>query len=268
MEDKMTINGVEYVRANNSYTNFADKSKRVLEILGEEFMEILAEADAFIAGGAVLSVFTDVAVNDVDVYFKDKQSMATAFQKLTKDFNNIYLSHTDKSITLSDKETETIVQFIHFDFFETAQEIFDCFDFTVCMGAVSCKTGELFLSDQFMSDVASRTLHFNQGTRYPYISLIRVKKYEDKGYKIGKGHTLAIANACANLPITSWNEAKEQLGGIYGYEISGKMDRNEEFSSEEFNKVLTNLEERDWNPISSGTYEDLCDELSITSESK
>jgi hypothetical protein len=231
--------------------------------LGEEFTDALIEADAFVAGGAVLSIFTDTPVNDVDVYFKDKISMAKCFAKVTKDYQNIYYSHTEKSITLMDTESGLIVQFIHFDYFQNAQEIFNAFDFTVCMGAVRLKTGEVFLHDSFMSDVASRTLHFNNGTRYPYISLVRVKKYEEKGYKIGKGHLLAIANACAQTPITSWEEAKEQLGGIYGYEITAKLDSREEFSSDAFNKILTNLEERDWDKMPSGDYDQLLVDLGV-----
>lgn len=268
MDDVININGQEYKKITQSSARLEDKAKKVTQILGEEFMQALIKADAFIAGGAVLSVFTDKPVNDVDVYFRDKDSMAQAVSELTEDFKNIYNSHTDKSITITDLETDHIVQFIYFDYFKDAQEIFEAFDFSVCMGAVRVKTGELFLSKDFVSDVASRTLHFNNGTRYPYISLLRVKKYEEKCYKIGKGHLLSIVNACANKPITSWAEAKEQLGGIYGYEVGLKLNNREEFTQEAFNEVLTKLEDRDWERVPSGGYDDLLFDLGIEKDEK
>ena len=158
--------------------------------------------------------------------------MTKAFVKITDDWENVYLGHTDKSIRIRDLETGATVQFIHFDYFDNLDEVFEAFDFTVCMAGIDLKDGTLHMSPDFLSDVTSRTLHFNRGTRFPYISLIRTKKYQEKGYKICKGSILAIANACAQWKISTWEQAKEQLGGVYGYEIDVTVGKDVQFSQD------------------------------------
>jgi hypothetical protein len=241
MNRTLEINGVKYVKQG---ADFDKQVTNVLSFLGRDMIDALTEAKAIIAGGAVLSNFTQQEVNDVDVYFRSKESMALAFIHLVENWDSVYLGHTDKSITLKDRDTGTKVQFIHFEYFEDAEAVFEAFDFTVCMAAIEMNDKdnyELVMHPQFLSDVASRTLHFNDGTRFPYISALRMKKYADRGYKIGKGHTLAIAAACATIPIKNWEEAKYQLGGVYGYAIDLEMDKDTEFTPRALHDVLTRI---------------------------
>lgn len=255
----LDINGARYVKVGADYDAQIEK---VLSAIGEDMYDALAEAQAMICGGAVLSAFTHQEINDVDVYFRSIESMAQAFKRLTKDWDSVYLGHTDKSITLKDRQTETIVQFIYFDFFDSPDEVFEAFDFTVCMAAIDlAPDGDNFIAHpQFVSDMASRTLKFNEGTRYPYISLLRTKKYQERGYKIGKGNLLSIALACANCPITSWESAEEQLGGVYGNEIKLAVQEDEEFSTERLHELMTALKEHQ-PPTGFTDYDALCKEL-------
>lgn len=239
--DKVVVNGEEYVKSSLANKKQMDK---VLGCLGDVMYDSLKAHRAFIAGGAILSAFTNTDINDVDVYFRSYEDMKSAFLEVTQNWDNVYLSHTDKSITLVDKDTSKVVQFIYFDYFNTAQEIFDCFDFTVCMAAIDLEAETLILDDRFLVDVASRSIHFNNGTRYPYVSLIRTRKYRDKGYRIGKGNLLAIGLACSSMPITSWQNAKDQLGGVYGYEIDLQVENDAEFTQEKLHEILTDLAEK------------------------
>lgn len=236
--EKITINGEVYVRSASAHDRHVNN---VLGKLGSTMRTALEKHEAYVAGGAVLSAFTNAEIHDLDIYFRSFEHMAAAFLEVTKDFETMYLSHTDKSITLTDRETKTIVQFIHFDVFPTAQSIFDCFDFTVCMAAIDIKSKTLVMHPDFLVDAASRTLHFNPGTRYPYVSLIRTRKYQERGYTIGNGHLLAIASACAQMPITSWEQAKEQLGGVYGHVLDLKVEDGEEFSTERLHQAITQI---------------------------
>lgn len=244
----ITIDGEQYTKTNADY---AAQTEAVIGALGEEMYSALSEAEAIIAGGAILSVFTHQPINDIDVYFKDKKSLADAFVKVTKEWGTVYLGHTDKSITLKDRETETIVQFIYFDYFKDAEAVFESFDFTVCMAAIelSEETNDvLTLGKDFLSDVASRTLHFNAGTKFPYVSLVRTRKYVDRGYKIGKGNLLAIAMACAEKRIVNWQMAKYQLGGVYGnqFELEVKnygQEDEEPFTIDRLIELTTKVKE-------------------------
>lgn len=242
MQRTIEINGDKYVKQGS---DFEQQISKTVELLGGDMLESLIEAKAIIAGGAVLSNFTHQDVNDVDIYFRDEESMTKAFVQLTRSWDSVYLGHTDKSITMKDRDSGITVQFIHFDYFKDAEAVFEAFDFTVCMAAIELNANnhELVMHPQFLSDVASRTLHFNPGTKFPYISLVRTRKYTDKGYKIGKGNMLSIAVACASTPITNWLQAKYQLGGIYGYNIELEIDNDTEFTTEKLHEVVTKIKD-------------------------
>lgn len=251
--DKIEVNGITYYKNVSDYKRQIDK---VISYLGDDMYNALKKARAFIAGGSVLSSFTNSDIHDIDVYFRDKESLVQAFLDVTVNWESIYLSHTDKSITLSDRDTGAIVQFIHFDYFKTPQDIFDCFDFTVCMACIDLSNDELMLDEEFISDMASRTLNFNIGTRYPYISLLRTKKYQEKGYKISRGQMLKIATTCSLTPIQNWDDAKSQLGGVYGDEIDAKLDSQTPFSIDRFIDILDGISD-DIYPMKHQDYEEL-----------
>jgi hypothetical protein len=172
---------------------------------------------AFAAGGAVTSVFTNRDINDVDVYFKSRE----AFDHAVADaYGNGWwcVSSSKRAVTFSDNGG-TPIQFMHFDFFPTAQAIFDAFDFTVCMGALDFDTDEFVFHDDFLKHNSQRFLRFHPGTRYPLASAARVLKYQDRDYTIGKGDILKIALACRKTKIDTWEELKDQIGGAYGEKV-------------------------------------------------
>ena len=181
---------------------------------------------AFAAGGAVTSVFTAQPINDVDVYFKTREAFEGAVCRAYED-GFWCLASSKRAVTFSDNDR--IVQFMHFDFFPTAQDIFAAFDFTVVMGAYDYDTKEFVLHDDFLKHNSQRFLRFNKGTRFPLASATRVLKYQQRGYTIGKGDILKIALACRGVRIDSWEDLKDQIGGAYGEKVVlGSEDR--EFS--------------------------------------
>ncbi|MBX4941137.1 hypothetical protein [Rhizobium binae] len=172
---------------------------------------------AFAAGGAVTSVFTGKPINDVDVYFKSRE----AFEYAVADaYENGWwcLSSSKRAVTFGDHGGSPI-QFMHFDFFPTAQDIFAAFDFTVVMGALDFDTDEFVFHDDFLKHNSQRFLRFHPGTRYPLASATRVLKYQDRGYTIGKGDILKIALAGRKVKIESWEDLKDQIGGAYGEKV-------------------------------------------------
>ncbi|WP_312405271.1 hypothetical protein [Rhizobium sp.] len=174
-------------------------------------------AGSFVAGGAVTSVFTGKAINDVDIYFKSRE----AFEYAVADaYENGYwcVAATKRAVTFVDNGGAPI-QFMHFDFFPTAQDIFAAFDFTVVMGALDFDTGEFVFHDDFLKHNSQRFLRFHPGTRFPLASATRVLKYQDRGYTIGKGDILKIALAGRKVKIDTWEELKDQIGGAYGEKV-------------------------------------------------
>jgi hypothetical protein len=180
---------------------------------------------AYIAGGAVTSVFTNKPINDVDVYFKTERAFQDAVASAYAD-GLWCVSHSARAVTFSNNGD--IVQFMHFDFFPTAQDIFNAFDFTIVMGALDIDSNEFVFHDDFLKHNSQRFLRFHKGTRYPLASATRVIKYLDREYTIGKGEMLKIVLAARQIPIESWEQLADQLGGAYGEKVA--VNDNKPFS--------------------------------------
>lgn len=200
----------------------------------------------FIAGGAILSAATKTETNDYDVYPKSNKAMIDAFYHLFDDSCYV-VNISDRAVTFksntitNDKGERAIIQVMTYDEFPTADKIFEHFDFTVCMGAFDCDTKEHVFHRDFYPDIASKTLRFNPGTRYPLNSLLRVTKYMAKGFFISKPeHIRMIMTAIDRGMPTSWEELESQIGGTYGREISLRCE-DKPFSLEAALEVLADI---------------------------
>ncbi len=195
--------------------------------------------NAFVAGGAVTSVFTNAKINDTDVYFKSRRAFETGVYQAYED-GLWCVAASKRAVTFAD-QSNNVAQLMHFDFFPTADAIFEAFDYTVCMGALDLdagtkekwnsaslrfdkvgdehpESGFVFHPD-FMKHNSQRFLKFNAGTRYPLASATRVLKYQQRGYTIGKGDMMKIALAVRGVRIESWEDLKDQIGGAYGDKV-------------------------------------------------
>lgn len=174
-------------------------------------------AGAMIAGGALTSVFTGQPINDVDLYFRSRASFEQAIHDAYDD-GLWCVAVSSRSVTFA--RGSSIIQMMHFDWFADAAAVFDCFDFTACMAAYDCETKDFVFHPDFWKHAAQRFLRFHGGTRYPFASLLRVLKYQQRGYTIGKSDLLRIALACHRTPLNSWDDLAEQVGGAYGEKVA------------------------------------------------
>ena len=172
---------------------------------------------AWVAGGSLTSVFTGAPVNDVDIYFKDADSFKMAVEQAYAD-GMWCVSKTSRAVTFA--YGDSIVQLMHFRWFESPQAIFDSFDFTCCMAAMDCETKEIIMHDDFMKHASQRFLKFHSGTSFPFGTVARVLKYQKRGYTIGTNEMLRIALKCGTVSLASWDDLKEQIGGQYGESVS------------------------------------------------
>lgn len=192
---------------------------------------------AYVAGGAVTSVFTGAKINDVDLYFKSRAAFELGVYQAYED-GLWCVAASKRAVTFA--SGKTVAQLMHFDFFPTAADIFAAFDFTIVMGALDLDDlpqpayrGPLIISpdsthpdsgfvfhDDFLKHNSQRFLRFNPGTRYPLASACRVLKYQQRGYTIGKGDMMKIALAVRGVRIESWDDLKDQIGGAYGDKVA------------------------------------------------
>ncbi len=206
--------------------------------LGKGLIDKFKERKCLIAGGLITSVFCNREINDIDVYFRDEKSCIKFVEDSWEDQEWVNIL-TKKSVLM--KINDLDVQLIHFKYFKTAHEIFDTFDFTVCMGAFDFETEQFVLHDEFMKHNSQRILKFNKNTAFPIVSLLRVQKYNKKFYSISKPEFLRIALKCMDLDIKNLEELKDHLGGMYGinYDKIINFDEGEEFS---LDKVIDKIE--------------------------
>lgn len=225
--------------------------------------------DAYLAGGAVLSVATKQEISDYDVYPRNKSVAAELLFYLMDEQSCFIVNITDKAVTLKcnnllSKSTgeRAIFQIMIYDSFESPEKIFANFDFTVCMAAYDLKEDKLITHEKFWEDVASRSLRFNTGTLYPLNSLTRIAKYREKGYRTGKGELAKIALAIAKKGMpNSWDELEAELGGTYG-RITKINSEGKEFSFDTAIEILSELEfslREEWSDYSQMSADDLGD---------
>lgn len=217
------------------------EKNKLYSLLGKGLVDTFKRHKVFIAGGTITSLFSGREVNDIDLYFRDEKSLISFIEETYEDSNDWVNSLTSKALLVRLEDLE--VQMIHFKYFNKGKDIFETFDYTVCMGAFDFDSEEFVLHEDFLKHNSQRILKFNKNTAFPIVSLLRVQKYKDKGYTISKPEFLRVALRTMTLDIKNVEELKEHLGGMYGinYDKIIKFDEGEEFSLEKVIDKIADL---------------------------
>lgn len=203
--------GIEQFK--RTYVDTQFEKNKLYSLLGDNLIDLLKHHKAYVAGGTITSLFSNREIKDVDIYFRDEES-AINFLVDIWDEQRWIVSHTKKATLMLYGDTE--IQLIHFNYFKSPEDIFETFDFTACMGCFDFATEEFILHPDFLKHNSQRIIKFNSNTSFPIVSLLRVQKYEEKGFKISKPELIRIILTCMNLDISTYEELKEHLGGLYG----------------------------------------------------
>lgn len=228
------------------------EEKKLLGQLGESTKEMMEAYNVIIAGGALTAIYTNQEINDIDVYFRSEDDFLLFVSEcFDGEFSLICTNIAEKSVTFLDKETQAVVQLIHFDFFDNAHKIFKKFDFTINMCAYDFKTKSIVQHCDFLKHCCSRYLCFNSDTSYPIISLLRANKYQQRGYNLSKPEMLRIALTVSQMDIRSWKQLKTHLGGMYGLDMDEIFPEDDEFDIHKAIGVLSEINpECDfWHPL-------------------
>jgi hypothetical protein len=229
------IRGIEEVISSynkkQNTNQYQFEKKKLYAHLGTGLVNLLKKYECYIAGGTITSLMCNREINDIDIYFRDEKSLIGFVEEIWGD--GWVVSQTDKALLIKyHKILDT--QLIYFKYFSNPDEIFETFDFTVCMGCYDFKTEEFVLHEDFFKHNSQRLLKFNPKTAYPIISLMRTWKYKEKQYYVSKAEMMKIILTCMQLKITSLSELKEQLGGMYGDNFD-KLLKDESGDEKEFN---------------------------------
>ncbi len=201
-----------------------EREKSILKgVLGSEY-DILKAYNIMLAGGAITSVFTNKPINDFDMYFRDVDTVRRFYtdEVISGHFKPYYYSH--KAATLLNPCTNQLYQIVCCDLYNTPEDIFKSFDFTLNMGAYDFKTEEFVLHPDFLLHNAQRKIHINKDTKYPIASLVRIQKYMERGYKMTASEWFRMAIILHQLNVDSWETFEDGLSGAYGEEVRVSND--------------------------------------------
>ncbi|GIU69849.1 MAG: hypothetical protein KatS3mg002_1085 [Candidatus Woesearchaeota archaeon] len=187
---------------------------------------VFASENAFIAGGAIRSIFANEEINDFDIYFEDKENYYNVVNYLDKRGIGGVISSNAYNFKINNRKYQLIH---HSKMIGNPEYILSHFDFTVCMGAYSFKDKTVIYSERFLLDLAKRELVYNKNTLFPISSLVRTKKYLKRGYNINTLEYLKIISHIHSLlkKVEEDNDKdllKEQFNGLDVVLIENIMD--------------------------------------------
>jgi hypothetical protein len=203
--------------------------------------------NCFVAGGAILSAVTKSDVTDYDIYPKSNKSALDLIYYLMDEEDCFIINISERAITLKSNGytnangERVIIQVMMFDEFDSADKIFEFFDFTVCMAAFDCDAKEYVFHPDFWVDVAGKIIRFNPKTRYPLNSMMRLSKYRAKGYNLPTSEMIRMSLTLmqSRLP-SSWEELETTIGGTYGKQVKLQTE-GKEFSIQAAIELFDNL---------------------------
>jgi len=110
-------------------------------------------------------------------------------------------------------------------FYGDPEEIHESYDFVHCMNYWESGTGKLTLKPEALEALLSKTLVY-QGSQYPLCSIIRTRKFVERGWRINAGQYVKMAMQLNDLDLTDFVILEEQLTGVdvaYFQEVISKL---------------------------------------------
>lgn len=98
-------------------------------------------------------------------------------------------------------------------FYGDPEEIHSSYDFAHCMNYWESGQSRLTLRPESLEALLSRTLVYH-GSKYPLCSVIRSRKFIERGWRINAGQYLKMAMQIAELDMTDHAVLEEQLTGV------------------------------------------------------
>lgn len=114
---------------------------------------------------------------------------------------------TSNAITLSDK-----IQIVT-RFYGEVKEIHKNYDFIHCTCAWSSWDNEVFLPQKALECIINKELYY-VGSKYPLCSIIRTRKYIERGYHINAGQYVKMCMQLNELDLRDVKVLEEQLTGV------------------------------------------------------
>lgn len=155
----------------------------------------------WIAGGALRrTVQGKEPESDFDFFFRDQDQLQSFVEALEKG-GMAKVRETEHHVhyrgRLAPDGPERDVQCIRFSFYQSAKDVIDSFDYTICMFAFDGIT--LTIGDYALWDLGRKRLAINKIT-YPVATMRRMLKYTRQGFTACKGCLTMILRSTSDDP--------------------------------------------------------------------
>jgi hypothetical protein len=120
-------------------------------------------------------------------------------------FRPVFLS--SNAITLSDK-----IQIV-LRFYGDPDTIHSNYDFSHCTSYWTSNDGKLVLRPEALESLLSKELRY-VGSKYPVCSVVRLRKFINRGWRINAGQILKMAMQISELDLTNISVLEDQLTGV------------------------------------------------------
>lgn len=239
------------------------------KLFNSEELKTVAMNNSFITGGAITSLLLDEDVNDYDIYFKNSDELLKVLKSLlpseitydVSDYrvkilkqNSVIEQHvingytlfiTDNAVTISSSEYtfQLITRFVG-----NPEEIHSNFDFVHTHCYYLPSINKLVLKENAMKAILTRELHYT-GSKYPLASIIRTRKFIERGWTVNAGQYLKMAVQLNEFDLKDREVLREQLTGVdlaYFMAIIEDLQGKERVNIEDVMELVDKHFDSDW----------------------
>lgn len=213
-----TRTSLEFFREARVINNIFDSSGRSLS----------EKHNIMLAGGAIRSIFSRETPVDYDLFFVNEESRNSFETEWVKRFAEVHKPNKlMRKITLTKVfESDNANTYVYEDgynkktfqlikkIYGTPEVILDKFDIRVCKAAYCFGSKSWVYDDYFFSDLACRQVIVSSKLSYPFATLFRMFKYQQKGYFIPPSEIVKVSMNCHAIKIDTLKDWKEQMLGV------------------------------------------------------
>lgn len=156
-------------------------------------LDEIKQFNCWVAGGSVLSYIDDRRINDLDIYFRNKQDQQECIDYLIDKGGIESMVNEWKTVILYDNKTYEFVN----SYYESPQHCVDSFDFTVC--GVATDGDRVYKNKNFYDHWRKKLLVFNE-FHDPVVMLYHMQRYLTRGYWMEEEETNKLVGELKNSP--------------------------------------------------------------------
>lgn len=149
----------------------------------------------------------EATAEDSELLDKEERREPEAKNKSRKKKKYMPKYFTTNAISLSDK-IQLVIRF-----YGSVEEIHKNYDFAHCTCSYDYQNGGLDLPSKALECIINKELYYI-GSKYPLCSIIRTRKFINRGYHVNAGQILKMAMQLNDLDLKDFAVLKDQLVGV------------------------------------------------------